>query len=60
VSATHKFAVGSKVYYREGTNSGLFRVTRQLPDGGRGLQYRIRSDSDGVERGVTESTIERA
>jgi hypothetical protein len=47
--ATHKFDVGVHVYCRIGFASerGLFRVTRRLPDGGQGLQYRIRSDRDG-------------
>jgi hypothetical protein len=57
---THKYAVGLRVFYREGNVSGVYRVTRHLPDGGRGLQYRIRSDTDGQERAVIESLIERA
>jgi hypothetical protein len=35
-----------------------FRVTRHLPDGGAGLQYRIKGERDGIERVVTESSIE--
>jgi hypothetical protein len=37
-----------------------FRVTRLLPDGGAGLQYRIKGERDGIERVVTESFIEPA
>jgi len=54
----HKFAVGLHVSYRDGP--GLHRVTRHLPDGGHGLQYRIQSDQDGRERVVVEIAIERA
>jgi hypothetical protein len=57
---THKFEVGLPVSYRGGPASGLYRVTRRLPDGGQGLQYRIRSDRDGQERVVVESDLERA
>jgi hypothetical protein len=57
---THKYAVGLRVFYREGSVSGVYRVTRHMPDGGKGLQYRIRSDADGHERAVIESLIERA
>jgi hypothetical protein len=57
---THKFDVGLHVSYRGGLGSGLYRVTRRLPDGGQGLQYRIRSDRDGQERVVVESALERA
>jgi hypothetical protein len=37
-----------------------FLVTRLLPDGGAGLQYRIKGERDGIERVVTESSIESA
>jgi hypothetical protein len=57
--ATHKFDVGVHVSYHGGPGSGMYRVTRQLPDGGQGLQYRIRSDRDGQERVALESTLER-
>jgi hypothetical protein len=36
-----------------------FKITRQMPDGGDGFQYRIKSDRDGQERIVTEATLER-
>ncbi|WP_424362878.1 hypothetical protein [Methylocystis parvus] len=56
---THKFEVGVHVAYRGGGGSGTYSVTRQLPDGGQGLQYRVRSDRDGQERVVIESALER-
>lgn len=56
---THKFAIGIRVAYGGGPGSGLYRVTRHLPDGGAGLQYRIRSDGDGQERVVLETTLDR-
>ncbi|MEK8093052.1 hypothetical protein WOC76_11035 [Methylocystis sp. IM3] len=59
---THKFQVGVIVAYRPNPSGerGHFRVTRQLPDGGQGLQYRIRSERDGQERVVVEAALERA
>lgn len=56
---THKFDVGLHVSYRGGPSAGLYRVTRRLPDGGQGLQYRIRSDRDGQERVALESALQR-
>jgi len=56
---THKFEVGGYVSYNGGPGSGMYRVTRQLPEGGRGLQYRIRSDRDGQERVALESDLAR-
>ncbi|PPD45344.1 MAG: hypothetical protein CTY15_04530 [Methylocystis sp.] len=60
--ATHKFNIGVHVACKVGFSSerGLFRVTRHLPDGGQGLQYRIKADRDGQERVVLESTLESA
>ncbi|MCC3243984.1 hypothetical protein LG047_01395 [Methylocystis sp. WRRC1] len=60
--ATHKFAVGAHVVHQASVRSGResFKVTRHLPDGGQGLQYRIRADRDGQERVVVESALERA
>ncbi len=59
---THKFSIGAHVAFKSGPSGerGYFHVTRQLPDGGHGLQYRIRSDRDGQERVVIETTLERA
>jgi hypothetical protein len=60
-TATHKFDIGVHVAHKVGfaAERGMFRVTRQLPDGGQGLQYRIRSDRDGQERVVVEASLER-
>ena len=60
VAASHKFAVGVRVSYTDRSGSRLYRVTRQLPDGGNGLQYRIRSDQDGLERVVVEFALQQA
>ncbi|QGM99926.1 hypothetical protein [Methylocystis parvus] len=59
---THKFELGVHVVCKPGpfAANGYFRVTRHLPDGGYGLQYRIRSDRDGHERVVAENALERA
>ncbi len=59
---THKFTVGVRVAYRVSPTSepAIYEVTRLLPDGGFGLQYRIRSDRDGQERVVIESALSRA
>jgi len=56
----HKFDVGLRVLYPRGPGSAPYRVTRHLPDGGQGLQYRIRCDRDGQERVVLESALQRA
>ncbi len=58
---THKFAIGASVVHRMGHQSEkvLFRVVRQLPDGGQGLQYRLKSETDGHERVTFEATLER-
>jgi hypothetical protein len=57
----HKYALGAFVLHRTGARSekASFRVTRQLPDGGVGLQYRIKGERDGIERVVSESELER-
>ncbi|ARN82094.1 hypothetical protein MCBRY_002984 [Methylocystis bryophila] len=57
---THAFEEGVHVSYRSsGPSAESYRVTRRLPDGGHGLQYRIRSDRDGQERVVIESALQR-
>jgi len=60
-AATHKFAIGAPVIHRLGHQSekALFRVVRHLPDGGQGLQYRLKSEADGHERVTFEATLER-
>ncbi len=57
--ATHKFAVGALVAHSIGhrMESAIFRIVSHLPDGGGGLQYRIRSDRDGHERVAVESAL---
>lgn len=60
VAPAHRFGVGVYVAYRQGPGSGLYRVTRLLPDEGQGLQYRVRSDRDGQERVVLEAALQRA
>jgi len=59
--ATHKFAIGAPVIHRMGHQSEkvLFRVVRHLPDGGQGLQYRLKSEADGHERVTFEATLEQ-
>lgn len=56
---THKFEVGVRVTCKPGpfAAGGEFRVMRQMPDGGNGLQYRIRSDRDGHERVIVEAAL---
>jgi hypothetical protein len=58
---SHKFGVGVLVVYKASATMerASFRITRHLPDGGQGLQYRIRCERDGHERVVTESNLER-
>jgi hypothetical protein len=59
---THKFPIGAYVIHKFGARLevGSFRVMRHLPDGGAGLQYRMKSDRDGHERIAVESALERA
>jgi len=56
---SHKFDVGFRVLYPVGPGASPYKVTRQLPDGGQGLQYRIRCDRDGQERVVLEAALRR-
>lgn len=58
---SHRFGVGCMVTHRtsSGGEPAHFRVERQLPDGGQGLQYRIRSERDGRERVVLEANLEK-
>lgn len=59
---THRFQIGVRVTCKPGpfAANGQFQVVRQMPDGGNGLQYRIRSDRDGHERVVVEDALKRA
>lgn len=60
--ATHRFPIGAKVRHSSGlpSSEGVYEVTRHMPDGGFGLQYRLRCVSDGRERVATEATLTRA
>ena len=60
-AATHKFAVDAPVVHRIGHLSErvLFRIVRHLPDGGQGLQYRLKSEADGHERVTFEAALEQ-
>ncbi len=57
----HRYPVGASVLYGIGgkTEKTRFKITRHMPDGGDGFQYRIKSDHDGQERIVTEANLER-
>jgi hypothetical protein len=58
--ATHKYPINAYVLHKIGmpSHSVSFRVTRQLPDGGAGLQYRIKAERDGHERVVIEAALD--
>jgi hypothetical protein len=60
-TTVHKFPLGAYVLHRIGARSEKmsFRVSRLLPDGGEGLQYRIKGERDGQERVVTECSLEK-
>ena len=53
----HKFAVGSIVALIERPGQSLFKITGLLPDGGAGLQYRIKSEREDYERVATEALL---
>jgi hypothetical protein len=59
VVISHKFPVGAAVAQSTDgrVEKSSFRVTRHLPDSGAGLQYRIKDESDGRERVVTEAAL---
>lgn len=61
LQAAHKFPLGAHVVCEVGLRpeKALVLITRLLPDGGAGFQYRIKGERDGVERVVTESAIEQ-
>jgi len=56
----HKFALGTLVALTGKSEQTVYKVTRLLPDGGSGLQYRIKSEQEGYERVVIEPLIARA
>ncbi|WP_298421344.1 hypothetical protein [Rhodoblastus sp.] len=56
-SAAHKFAVGALVTMVGGSERTMFKVTRHLPDGGSGLQYRIKNEGENYERVAIEPLL---
>jgi len=59
---THRFPVGTYVLHRVHFRSRkeAFQITRLLPDTGAGFQYRIKAETEGFERVVTEPSLEAA
>lgn len=59
----HRFRVGEQVYLRRSTGlsaaSGIYEVIRQMPSGGYGFQYRIKSRLERTERVADESDLMR-
>lgn len=62
LQAAHKYPLGAHVVCEIGLRSekAFVLITRLLPDGGDGFQYRIKGERDGVERVVTEKAISSA
>ena len=56
-AATHKFGVGAHVSLLGKSEETLFKITRLLPDGGSGLQYRIKNEQEGYERVAVERLL---
>ena len=56
-SAAHKFALGTFVTLVGKSEQTLFKVTRLLPDGGSGLQYKIKSEREDYERVAIEPLL---
>jgi hypothetical protein len=61
----HKFKLGEDVFlspspYLRGAPGGVYTVVRQLPEEAGEFSYRIKSVSEGHERAVKESQIEKA
>ena len=59
---THKFAVGEAVRFspdrgQDYTGGELFEIVRLLPEEGKALQYRIKSQIDSHERVVREDQL---
>ncbi|MCW2275465.1 hypothetical protein M2321_003057 [Rhodoblastus acidophilus] len=59
-AAKHKFAAGAYVILVGKSDDTLFKVTRLLPDGGTGLQYRIKNEQEGYERVAVERLLTAA
>ncbi|MCI4678410.1 hypothetical protein K9U39_04580 [Rhodoblastus acidophilus] len=56
-SLSHKYSIGSVVVLSGGSDQTAFKITRHLPDGGSGPQYRIKSERENYERVTTESRL---
>jgi len=57
VATRHKFPIGAFVSLIGRAEQATFKITRQLPDGGGGLQYRIKSEREDYERVATEALL---
>ncbi len=58
LNAGHKFAVGTQVSLIGRAERATFKITRQLPDGGGGLQYRIKNEREDYERVAAEGLLD--
>lgn len=58
VAESHKFAVGTFVSLIGRAEQATYKVTRQLPDGGSGPQYRIKSEREDYERVAFEALLD--
>jgi hypothetical protein len=58
VAESHKFSVGSFVSLIGRSEQATFKVTRQLPDGGSGPQFRIKSEREDYERVAFEALLD--
>ena len=56
-AARHKFTLGAHVSLVGKSDETLFKITRLLPDGGGGLQYRIKNEQEGYERVALERLL---
>ena len=62
--AGHRFTVGQAVHFSpdrrdDGSARGRYTIVRLLPEEGSTPQYRIKSKTDGHEREVRETQLER-
>jgi hypothetical protein len=57
VAESHKFGVGTFVSLIGRAEQATFKITRQLPDGGSGPQYRIKSEREDYERVAFEALL---
>jgi hypothetical protein len=55
--SAHKFVVGALVTMVGASEQTMFKVTRLLPDGGSGLQYRIKNERENYERVTIEPLL---